>query len=106
MDTCPLCNPGSVREYDLEILCPEHLQYGGLGRVYRSATVNRKIEEAFSAWRRGDDTGAAALLRFAATHGGPSHRIDIARICRLLATDATDPGGSDAYLAVAASCSR
>jgi hypothetical protein len=107
MDTCIYCNPASTRGYDPEMMCENHIQHAvGVGSIYRSATVNRKIGEAFTAWRTGRDLDAAELLRWAARHSATPVRGDIARIATLWAADVTEPGGELGYLAVAKLCRR
>lgn len=105
MDTCIYCNPASTRGYEPELFCDSHIQHAeGMGSVYRSATVNRKIGEAFTAWRTGRDVQAAELLRYAAVHSGSTTRDDVARIALLLANDTTEPGGELGYLSVVNLC--
>ena len=102
MDTCIYCNPASTRGYDPELFCEAHVHHAdGMGNIYRSATVNRKIGDAFTAWRTGRDLDAAELLRWAAVRSATPARNDIARIATLLATDVTEPGSELGYLAVA-----
>ena len=105
MDTCIYCNPRSTRGYDPELFCEAHLHRAeGMGNIYRSATVNRKIADAFLAWRTGRDIDAAELLRYAAVHSRTPTRQDIARIASLWATDVTEPGSELGYLAVVKLC--
>lgn len=105
MDTCIYCNPASTRGYDPELFCERHIQHAtGMGNIYRSATVNRKIGDAFTAWRTGRDLDAAELLRFAAVHSRTPGRRNIARIATLLASDVTEPGSELGYLAVERLC--
>lgn len=107
MDTCIYCNPASTRGYDPELFCEAHIHHAeGMGNIYRSATVNRKIAEAFVAWRTGRDIEAAELLRYAAVHSATPTRQDIARIANLLATDTTQAGGALGYLAVVEICQQ
>ena len=105
MDTCIYCNPASTRGYDPELFCDDHIQHAeGMGNIYRGATVNRKITEAFLAWRVGDDTRAGELLRYAAVHSRSHTRKQVARIAALLATDVTEADGELGYRAVAKIC--
>ena len=105
MDTCIYCNPASTRGYDPELFCDNHIQHAvGMGNIYRGATVNRRIGEAFTAWRTGRDLDAAELLRWAAVHSATPARNGIARIAALLAKDPTELGGELGYLAVVKIC--
>lgn len=105
MDTCIYCNPASTRGYDAELCCEDHMSRAeGIGNIYRGAAVNRKIGDAFTAWRTGRDLDAAELLRWAAVHSRTPGRRNIARIATLLASDATEPGSELGYLAVVKLC--
>ena len=105
MDTCIYCNRASTRGYDPELFCDNHIQRAeGMANLYRGATVNRKIGEAFTAWRTGRDLDAAETLRWAAVHSTTPTRNQIARIATLLASDVTEPGGELGYLSVVKLC--